>query len=59
MARVLVLAGDAAESLEVMCPYQRLLERSYEVHMAAPTKRKKLRFVVHDFGDGSRAFRGS
>ncbi len=51
MARVLVLAGDAAESLEVMYPYQRLLEEGYEVHIAAPTK-KKLRFVVHDFEDG-------
>ena len=51
MARVLVLAGDAAESLEVMYPCQRLLEERYEVHIAAPTK-KKLRFVVHDFEDG-------
>jgi len=25
MAKVLILAGDAAESLEVMYPYQRLL----------------------------------
>jgi protease I len=51
MARVLILAGDAAESLEVMYPYQRLLEEGYEVHIAAPTK-KQLRFVVHDFEDG-------
>jgi protease I len=51
MARVLILAGDAAESLEVMYPYQRLLEEGYDVDIAAPTK-KKLRFVVHDFEDG-------
>jgi len=51
MTRVLILAGDAAESLEVMYPYQRLLEEGYEVHIAAPTK-KKLRFVVHDFEEG-------
>jgi protease I len=51
MARILILAGDAAESLEVMYPYQRLLEEGYEVHIAAPNK-KKLRFVVHDFEDG-------
>ncbi len=51
MARVLILAGDAAESLEVMYPYQRLLEEGYEVDIAAPTK-KKLQFVVHDFEDG-------
>lgn len=51
MARVLILAGDAAESLEVMYPYQRLLEEGYEVHIAAPSK-KKLHFVVHDFEEG-------
>ena len=49
--KILVLTGDAAESLEVMYPYQRLLEEGYEVHIAAPTK-KKLRFVVHDFEPG-------
>jgi protease I len=51
MAKVLVLTGDAAESLEVLYPYQRLLEEGYEVHVAAPSK-KKLQFVVHDFVDG-------
>jgi protease I len=51
MAKVLILAGDAAESLEVMYPYQRLREEGYEVDLAAPTK-KKLQFVVHDFVDG-------
>ncbi len=51
MPKVLILAGDAAESLEVMYPYQRLLEEGYEVTLAAPT-RKKLQFVVHDFVDG-------
>lgn len=51
MPTVLLLAGDAAESLEVLYPYQRLLEEGYEVHLAAPT-RKKLQFVVHDFADG-------
>jgi protease I len=51
VARILVLAGDAAESLEVMYPYQRLLEEGYEVDIAAPSK-KKLRFVVHDFEEG-------
>jgi protease I len=50
MPKVLVLTGDAAESLEVMYPYQRLLEEGYEVDMAAPSK-KKLQFVVHDFVD--------
>jgi protease I len=50
--KVLVLTGDAAESLEVMYPYQRLREEGYEVHIAAPSK-KKLHFVVHDFEPGS------
>jgi hypothetical protein len=51
MSKILILAGDAAESLEVMYPYQRLLEEGYEVHLAGPSK-KKLQFVVHDFVDG-------
>ena len=51
MPKILILTGDAAESLEVMYPYQRLLEEGYEVDIAAPTK-KKLQFVVHDFVDG-------
>src|SRR6202030_627743 len=46
--KILILTGDAAESLEVMYPYQRLQEEGYDVQIAAPTK-KKLRFVVHDF----------
>ena len=50
--KVLILAGDAAESLEVMYPYQRLLEEGYTVHTAGPA-RKKLQFVVHDFVDGT------
>jgi protease I len=49
--KVLILTGDAAESLEVMYPYQRLREEGYEVHIAAP-KKKKLHFVVHDFEPG-------
>lgn len=51
MTKVLILTGDAAESLEVMYPYQRLREEGYEVHIAAPTK-KTLQFVVHDFVEG-------
>jgi deglycase len=51
MPKVLMLAGDAAESLEVMYPYQRLQEAGYEVEVAGPSK-KKLQFVVHDFIDG-------
>jgi protease I len=51
VAKVLILTGDAAESLEVMYPYQRLLEEGYEVDVAAPSK-KQLQFVVHDFVEG-------
>ncbi|MFF8816038.1 DJ-1/PfpI family protein [Streptomyces pactum] len=50
-AKVLIVTGDAAESLEVLYPYQRLREEGYDVHIAAPS-RKRLRFVVHDFEDG-------
>ncbi|KQV14666.1 MULTISPECIES: DJ-1/PfpI family protein [unclassified Kitasatospora] len=50
-AKVLIVTGDAAESLEVLYPYQRLLEEGYEVVLAAPTK-KTLQFVVHDFVPG-------
>lgn len=46
MPKVLIITGDAAESLEVMYPYQRLLEEGYQVDIAAPSK-KKLQFVVH------------
>jgi protease I len=51
MPKVLIITGDAADSLEVMYPYQRLLEEGYQVDIAAPSK-KKLQFVVHDFVDG-------
>jgi protease I len=50
-AEGLIITGDAAESLEVMYPYQRLLEEGYQVDIAAPSK-KKLQIVVHDFVDG-------
>jgi protease I len=51
MPKILLVTGDAAEDLEVMYPYQRLLEEGYQVHIAAPSA-KKLQFVVHDFADG-------
>src|ERR671922_1421307 len=51
MPKILMLAGDAAESLEVMYPYQRLVEEGYQVDIAAPSV-KKLQFVVHDFVEG-------
>jgi protease I len=51
MPKVLILTGDAGESLEVLYPYQRLREEGYEVDVAAPTK-KRIQLVVHDFVDG-------
>jgi protease I len=51
MPKVLMLTGDAGESLEVLYPYQRLLEEGYEVDIAAPSK-KRIQLVVHDFVDG-------
>ena len=51
MPKVLLMTGDAAETLEVFYPYQRLQEEGYEVDIAAPAV-KKLQFVVHDFVDG-------
>jgi protease I len=50
MPKVLLLAGDASEALEVMYPYQRLIEEGYQVDVAGPSV-KKLQFVVHDFVD--------
>ena len=51
MARVLLVAGDATESLDTWYPYHRLREEGIEVHIAAPTK-KVLNSVVHDFEPG-------
>ncbi|GAA1507248.1 protease I [Agromyces terreus] len=52
MARkILIITGDAAETLEVLYPYERLKEEGFEVHIGAPEVRK-LQFVVHDFVDG-------
>lgn len=48
MAKILLMAGDAAEALETMYPLQRLKEEGYTVHVAAP-KRKVFQTVVHDF----------
>ena len=49
--KVLILAGDAVEALEVYYPYYRCLEAGFDVTIAAPSA-KKLQTVVHDFVDG-------
>src|SRR5579885_3288883 len=51
MKPVLLVAGDATESLDTWYPYHRLREEGIEVHIGAPTK-KILRSVVHDFEPG-------
>jgi protease I len=51
MSKILILTGDAAETLEVFYPYHRLQEAGFEVHIGAPEART-LQFVVHDFVDG-------
>lgn len=51
MARVLLVAGDATESLDTWYPYHRCREEGIEVHIAAPAK-KVLNSVLHDFEPG-------
>ncbi len=51
MRKVLILTGDGGEALEVMYPYQRLLEAGFSVDIAAPSK-KMIQTVVHDFEPG-------
>ena len=48
MAKVLILAGDAAEDLETMFVKYRLTEAGHEPYVAAPTTRP-IKLVVHDF----------
>ena len=55
MARVLMLAGDAAEELDSMYPLFRLREDDHEVVVAAPTTRA-VQLVVHDFEPGCDAY---
>ncbi len=51
MLKVLLVAGDATESLDTWYPYHRLREEGIEVHIAAPAK-KVLSSVIHDFEPG-------
>ncbi|GAB3891301.1 DJ-1/PfpI family protein [Kibdelosporangium lantanae] len=55
MARVLILAGDAAEELDSMYPVFRLRESGHEAIVAAPTTRP-VKLVVHDFEPGWDAY---
>ena len=53
--RVLMLAGDAVEDLEIYYILYRLREAGYAVDVAAPTRRT-MRTVVHDFEPDSDAY---
>jgi protease I len=55
MEKILVLAGDVAEDLDAMYPIFSLREAGYEVHVAAPTRRK-VKLFVHDFEEGWDAY---
>lgn len=46
--KILIITGDAAESLEVYYPYFRILEEGYDADIASP-EAKTLHTVVHDF----------
>lgn len=46
--KVLIIAGDAVESLEIYYPYFRCLEEGFDTTIAAGSA-KKLHTVVHDF----------
>ncbi|HLR54945.1 MAG TPA: DJ-1/PfpI family protein [Pseudogracilibacillus sp.] len=48
--KILMLAGDAVEALEIYYPYYRCLEEGFEPTIAAAST-KKLHTVVHDFLD--------
>jgi protease I len=51
MKKIVIITGDAGESLEVYYPLHRLQEEGWEVTVASPTK-KTLQLVVHDFEPG-------
>lgn len=49
--KILIVAGDAVEALEIYYPYYRCLEGGFDVTIAAPSA-KTIQTVVHDFIDG-------
>lgn len=51
MTRILMLAADAVEALEVFYPKYRLEEEGWAVDLAAP-QRRRIQTVVHDFEPG-------
>jgi len=50
-AKVLIIIGDAAETLDTLYPYYRLIEGGYEPVVAGPEKRK-FQMVMHEVKPG-------
>src|SRR3954468_12626560 len=53
--RALMLAGDAAEELDVMYPLYRIREAGWDVDVAAMSRRE-VQLVIHDFDPNSDAY---
>jgi len=51
MEKVLIIIGDAAETLDTMYPYYRLQEAGFEPVIAAPEKRR-YQMVLHEVKSG-------
>lgn len=53
--KVLIVAGDGVEALEIFYPYYRCLEEGFETTITSPSI-KNLYTVVHDFVDGKETY---
>ena len=51
MQKILIITGDAGEGYECLYAKHRFEEAGYQVHIAAPSK-KRLNLVIHDFEEG-------
>jgi protease I len=51
--KILVLAGDFSEELEVFVPYHALKMIGYQVDVVCPDKKKgdSIQMAIHDFGE--------
>ena len=47
MSKVLIIVGDATETVDTLYPYYRLIEGGYEPVIAAPEKRR-YQMVLHE-----------
>ena len=51
MSRVLIIVGDATETVDTLYPYYRLIEGGYQPVIAAPEKRR-YQMVLHEVQPG-------